>query len=322
MIRLLKWAAAILGGLVLAVLSIVLVTLGWLRAEDPIAAARRVVPPFVLAKQVYAQENRDGEHRIHSDITLTAPGELPVRFVVSLPEDTTGEPMPVQIVVGGLRAGRENIQRLPSPVGRNAIIAFQYPGRDAISDKKRSVPARILAIREGAVVTPRQLVATLRWAGEQPWADPSRVSLLGYSLGAIFVPATHETARANKVETGVTILAFGGADVSAIVPQALKFRTPALRWMVGVLAGSVLHPIEPRYFLPRMETQTLLINAEADELIPPASARLMTDLTPPPKWVVTMPGDHIDPRDPVVLSHVVNLSRDWLVARGAANEPR
>lgn len=322
MIRLLKWAAAILGGLILSTLMIVIVVLVWLRAEDPVAAAQRVVPQFVLAQRIDAPEHRDGEHRIQSDITLTAPGELPVRFAVSLPEGAADEPMPVQIVVGGLRAGRENIQRLPSPVGKNAIIAFEYPERDAISDKKANLLSRILAIREGAVVTPRQLVAILLWAREQKWVDASRVSLLGYSLGAIFVPAAHETARANGIESGVTILAFGGADVAEIVPVALKFKSPTLSWIVGILAGSVLHTVEPSYFLPRMKTATLLINAEADELIPPVSARLMTELTPQPKWVVTMPGDHINPRDPVVLTHVVNVSRDWLVARGAANEPR
>jgi len=123
------------------------------------------------------------------------------------------------------------------------------------------------------------------------------------------------------MEAGATILAFGGADVAAIVPQALKFRTPILRWMVGVLAGAVLHPIEPRYFLPLMKTQTLLVNAEADELIPPGSTRLLTELTPEPKWVVTMPGDHINPRDQAVLARVVALSKAWLIERGAANDP-
>lgn len=322
MLRLLKRAAAILGGLILTILLVLTVILGWMRMEDPILTAHQVLPPFAQTSRIDAPENRDGERRIQSDIVLSAPGELPVRFAVSLPEDADGAPMPVQIVVGGLRAGKENIQRLPSPVGHNAIIAFEYPERDAINDKKASTLSRILAIRKGAVATPGQLVAILRWAREQPWADPGRVSLLGYSLGAIFVPAALETAKANGIDSGVTILAFGGADVGAIVPQALKMKSPNLRWIVGILADCVLHPVEPSYFLPLMETETLLINAEADELIPPASARLMTELAPPPKWVMTMPGDHINPRDQAVLTHVVNISRDWLIARGAANDPR
>jgi hypothetical protein len=321
MIRLLKWTAAILGGLVLAVLLVVLVILGWLRAEDPVAAARRALPDYALAEQIDVAIDRGGEHRVLSDVILTAPGEAPVRFTVSLPEMDPDEPMPVQIVVGGLESGRGNVQRLPSPLGNNAVIAFEYPRRDAILDKTRGTPNRILSIRDGALATPRQLAAIVRWAGEQPWGDPTRTSLLGYSLGALFVPATQEAVRANGMEAGATILAFGGADVSAIVPQALKFRSPVLRWMVGVLASAVLHPVEPRYFLPLMKTQTLLVNAEADELIPPASTRLMMDLTPEPKWVVTMPGDHINPRDPVVLARVIGTSQVWLVERGAANDP-
>ena len=322
MVRLAKRAAAILGGMILALITVLAAILGWMRMEDPILLAHQTMPPFTMAERHDAPEHRDGERRVQSDIVLTAPGEEPVRFAVSLPDDAAGELMPVQIVVGGLRAGKENIQRLPSPVGRNVVIAFEYPERDAINDKKAGTLSRILAIRKGAVVTPRQLVAILRWTSEQTWADPRRVSLLGYSLGALFVPAALETAKANKIDSGVTILAFGGADVGAIVPQALKMKSPSLRWIVGILADCVLHPIEPRYFLPLMETKTLIINAEADELIPPASTRLMTELTPPPKWVIAMPGDHINPRDQTVLTHVVNVSRDWLIAQGAANDPR
>ena len=322
MIRFAKRAVLILGGLVLALIIVLAAILGWMRLEDPILTAHQTLPTFTLAERTDAPEHREGERRIQSDIVLTAPGEEPVRFAVSLPEGAADEPMPVQIVVGGLRAGKENIRRLPSPVGRNVVIAFEYPERDAVNDKKASTLSRILAIRKGAVVTPRQLVAILQWTAQQPWADSGRVSLLGYSLGALFVPAALETAKANRIASGVTILAFGGADVGAIVPQALKIKSPSLRWIVGVLADCVLHSVEPRYFLPLMETRTLIINAEADELIPPASTRLMTQLTPPPKWVVTMPGDHINPRDQAILTHVVNVSRDWLIAQGAANDPR
>lgn len=321
MIRILKWAVAIFGGLILAVLFVVLVVLGWLRAEDPVVSARRALPDYSLAEQIDVAIDRGEEHRVLSDVVLTAPGEAPVHFTVSLPEMDPDEPMPVQIVVGGLESGRNNVQRLPSPLGSNAVIAFEYPQRDAILDKTRGIPGRILSIRDGALATPRQLAAIVRWSGEQPWGDPTRISLLGYSLGALFVPAAEESAQANGMETNATILAFGGADVSAIVPQALKLRSPVLRWMVGVLAGSVLHPIEPRYFLPLMKTQTLLVNAEADELIPQDSTRLMMGLTPEPKWVVTMPGDHINPRDQVVLSRVVGISQKWLIERSAANDP-
>lgn len=321
MIRFLKLAAAILGGLVVTILLVVLPALGWLHAGDPVASARRALPDYVLAEDIDFGIDRGDEHRILSDIILIAPEEAPIRFTVSLPEMDPDEPMPVQIVVGGLESGRNNVQRLPSPLGRNAVIAFEYPQRDAILDKARGMPERILSIRAGALATPRQLAAIVRWAGEQPWGDPTRVSLLGYSLGALFVPATEETLQANGMEAGATILAFGGADVSAIVPQALKLRSPVLRWMVGVLAGAVLDPIEPSYFLPLMKTQTLLINAEADELIPPASTRQMVELTPEPKWVITMPGDHINPRDQAVLARVVSASQAWLIERGAANNP-
>lgn len=321
MAQTLKWTGIVVGGALLAAVLILCAVLEWLRAEDPIASAQRMVPEFTLAERTDVLIDKGGEHRVLSDITLAAPGEMPVRFTISLPETPPDEVLPLQIVIGGLRAGRENIERLPAPIGDNAVIAFEYPERDAIRDKTRSVPGRVLSIRNGAMATPRQLVAILRWASEQPWADAKRMSLLGYSLGSFFVPVTLEAARTNGIEPGPTILAFGGADVGEIVPVALKIHSPVLKWVVGLLAGAVLHPVEPSHFLPRMKTETLLINAEADEMIPPDSTRLMIELTPEPKWVVTMPGDHIDPRDPVVLAQVVDITWTWLIERGAANAP-
>jgi hypothetical protein len=156
----------------------------------------------------------------------------------------------------------------------------------------------------------------------QPWADRQRMSLLGYSLGAMFVPVTQEKARANEIGIKTSILAFGGADLGRIIATVFHVETPALREIVALLAAALLHPVEPRYFLGRMTGEVLVVNAREDEMIPRESAALMTLLTPEPKWIVTVEGEHIDPRDPATLRRVVDVTKAWLIERGAANPER
>jgi dienelactone hydrolase len=254
-------------------------------------------------------------------MSLVAPDRPTVRFTVSRPEGEGGDPMPVLLILGGLRSGRENLERLP-PLGPNVLISVEYPDRDAIRDKTRSIPERILIARRVAEAIPEQLVAVLAWARLQPWADQRRMSILGYSLGAMFVPATQEKARANAIETHTTIMAFGGAELGRIIAATFHVESPVLREIVEALGAALLHPVEPAHFLGRMTGDILIINAEADELIPLESTALMTRLTPDPKWIVTMPGEHIDPRDPAMLQSVVDVTKAWLVERGAANPER
>ncbi|MBM3542226.1 MAG: alpha/beta hydrolase [Alphaproteobacteria bacterium] len=228
--------------------------------------------------------------------------------------------MPVLLIVGGLRSGRENLERLPD-LGSNALISFEYPYRDIIRDKSRGALERMHHVYKSSRATAEQLAAILRWARVQPFADEARIGLLGYSLGAMVAPVTHVKAQANGIEHGVMILAFGGADLGAIVPRVLRIKTSVLEAPASWVGASLLYALEPAHFLPSIRSEVLIINAEADELIPPSSQRLLERLTPDPKWIVNMPGEHIDPRDPTTLMAVVEVTKRWLVERGAVDAP-
>jgi hypothetical protein len=71
-----------------------------------------------------------------------------------------------------------------------------------------------------------------------------------------------------------------------------------------------------------IRSEVLIVNAEEDELIPPGSQRLLEQLTPDPKWIVNMPGEHIDPRDPATLMAVVDVTKRWLIERRAVDVPK
>lgn len=319
--RVLAWLIRASAVLVLGAIFAAAGVLIWLRSEDPVALAKAPVPPYQASEVARGTVEKDGARRIYIDYRLASPGRPPVSFTVSLPEKAAEGPMPVLLIVGGLRSGRENLERLPS-LGANALISFEYPHRDIIRDKSRGAPGRLLHVYRSSRVTAEQLAAIIRWAGAEQWADARRIGLLGYSLGAMVAPVAHVKAKASSIRHGVTILAFGGADLGTIVPRVLKIKSPFLEAPVAWIGGALLNAVEPAHFLPAIESQVLIIHAARDELIPPASQRLLESLTPDPKWVVTMPGDHIDPRDPAVLLAVVAETTRWLIARGAVVAPR
>jgi len=294
----------------------------WLSQQDPDAVIATDSSAYRLTAERRVLVERNGELRLDLTLTFRAPEiDAPMRMTVSLPADSQAQhDLPVLLLLGGLDSGRESLDRLP-PLGRNALVGFEYARNDLVLDRDASVLDRALAVRAGAIETPGQIAAALVWLGAQPWADENRMSILGYSLGAIFAPAGHRAAQRAGVTVAADILAFGGADLDLILPHAIKFDPPPLRYLAATVVAMMLRPIDPRFHLPYLRGRFMLIESQEDELIPPAAQALFARLTPAPKEVHRIPGDHINPRNTEVMARVVALSTTWLLAVGAANAP-
>jgi predicted esterase len=64
---------------------------------------------------------------------------------------------------------------------------------------------------------PGQVASALRWLIEQSWADAERHSLLGFSQGALAVPAVQDLAAPDGIRIGWIIIAYGGAPLGALL---------------------------------------------------------------------------------------------------------
>ncbi len=309
----------LLGALVVVLTPFVLLGgwAAWEHVRDPLALIRSEVPSFDIAQDETYTVERAGEVRAYHDITLTADGHEPVLITVSLPSGQLARDLPVMILLGGFRSGRNSLKHVPR-AGPNAVIAYEYPLREVIRGKG-SPFARVAAARYSALAVPEQLVAIIRWARAQPWADPERINMLGYSLGAVFVPAAHHMAAANGLRLGPSIMAFGGARLKPILEANIRLKPAWLRPAIAWLAATLLRQLEPTIHLPYLKGEFLLINSLDDEMIPAVSVRALQRLTPEPKTIVILPGEHMDPRDPALMAEIVGITRSWLLARGAAN---
>lgn len=291
--------------------------IAWQLMRDPLAALPHEPAGLrIVSEERHAPADSAGA-REHRRLVLMSTGGETIRITVNLPAPAPARPLPVLILLGGLRTGQNNVKYVSKP-GDNVIIGYEYP----IAKKIRFGPAIIWeapALRSAVLQVPGQVAAVIRWTRAQPWADPARVSVLGISLGALYLPAVHRLARDHDLPLGPAIMAYGGADIAALLSNRLDIGPRWLRDLLAASAAVLLRPVEPALHLPGLRGEFLLIIGADDSLIPEASARLMQELTPQPKTVIRLEGGHIRGGKTELAKTIVAISRGWLLERRAIN---
>lgn len=266
-----------------------------------------------LFEEIREEDRLIQRHRIE-DPTL---GEI--GLVVSLPEPLPDHPLPLVVVLGGLGSGLGTIRRLP-PAGDNIVVGYDWP----LPDK---LPRGIEFLRQGPALyervlsVPGQIAAVIAWAAAQPWAEPDRISLLSFSLGALAAPAAQRLLEAQGGRIAWTVLAYGGGDLGNLVQSHPRLGPGWLRPLVGWVADFYFGPLDPVEHLPHLSGRFLVIGGEKDGLVPENSARLMQDLAPEPKTVVRLGGEHIGVgRDQeALMAEILSVVEAWLKEQAAVN---
>ena len=307
--------------LFLAVLASGLV-FSWYRYEknrDPLPLLDRGPVVYrVVREDTLEVETQSREPRVFHEVTLDAGLAGTVRFTVSLPKDQRGKRLPTVVILGGLEIGQASLGYVPTH-GRNALLAYQYPGsREPWYEA--SLRGKLPAIRRAVLDVPAQVEALLAWVGAQPWADRSRVSLMGYSFGAVFLPSVQHLAQSHGRVLGPSVLAYGGADIPELLMANLELRPRWFRRLLVELLAVSIRPVEPALHLPRLKGEFLFINGKRDIQIPPASALLMQRLVPGPKRVVWLEAGHMNAEEPVLLAQIIRISREWMMQRKALED--
>lgn len=259
-----------------------------------------------------------GERRRLVELVIDGVPEGPLRAALSLPETGDRRPterLPVVVILGGLEVGRDSLRYVEAH-GGNALVAYEYPRPS--KDLYEGAPLfKLHRIRRASLAVPTQVRALLAWISAQPWADPARVSLLGYSFGAMFVPAAARVAEAHGIPLRSLVMAYGGADLPALLAANSSLRPAWLRPVVAKVVGAVVRPLEPALHLPYLRGEALFITGLRDRRVPLACSRLMQVLKPPPKSVLDLDEGHMDPSLPDLNRRIVTASQEWLRSRGA-----
>jgi dienelactone hydrolase len=290
-------------------------TVGWLNALSPLSALPP--PEHDLEARRTGPMTADGRHLEH--ITLAGDELGDIGIVISLPDPLPKEKLPVLIVLGGLGTGEDNIREIKNP-GANAIVGYDWPIPVAFPGGKdflRQTPD----LYRDVMSIPGQIASAIGWLAAQPWADDRRISILGFSLGALAAPAVENLAEHDGHEIGWTVIAYGGAPLGDLFAANPHIKPLALRLAAGPIIDLLLHPLEPTVNLPQCSSHFLVLEGRDDTLIPKPDRDNLRNAVPEPKDVIFFSGDHmgVGPDREILLDEITRESRSWLVRNGAVN---
>ncbi len=300
--------------LVLAALGL---AVAWFALRDPYGA----LPLAGSAPVVVEDRTAPANGRTLRTVTLREPALGEISFVLSLPDPLPERPLPIVVVLGGLGRGAENLSPLPDP-GDNVVVGYDWPmpprlptGWDLLA-RAPELYGRVLTV-------PGQLDAALAWTAQQPWADAERVSLLGFSLGALAAPAIQRVLEDRGQRVGWTVLAYGGAPIGDLLSSHPLVRPGWARPVLGAAAHLLLRPVEPLSHLPHVEGRFLFLSGREDRLIPAPASEAFRTATPQPRTEVFFDGDHVGvgEHQRALLDAIVRASTAWLLEQGAVNPP-
>jgi Serine hydrolase (FSH1) len=244
-----------------------------------------------------------------------------ISFTISLPNPLPAQKLPIVLVMAGHVTSAASMGYIKD-AGDNVIVGYAWPlpvRLHGIGDFMMQAPD----LYHRLMTIPGQVASALRWLSEQPWADSERLSLLGFSQGALAVPAVQDIAAQDGIHIGWTIIAYGGAPLGTLLAANPHMKPPWLRHALAPLVDLVFHSLEPTVHLPRLSGKFLVLEGQNDTLIPERASKLMRETVPQPKTVITFEGDHmgVDPGKMALLQRIIEASEKWLIDNGAINRP-
>jgi alpha/beta superfamily hydrolase len=270
----------------------------------------------IIDKKSYTMINRE-EKRIFEDTELLARQLDTMRITISFPEDMTDRRFPVVIIMGGIEIGRKSLSYIKRH-GQNILISYEYPYSPEYWYDGMAL-LEIIQIQKAVLIVPSQIAGIMDWTLQQTWADTSRINLLGYSFGAVFVPAAHHLVQTKNIKIKSTVLAYGGANIQQLLMTNLKIKPQWLKTLSAFLAAHSIRAMEPELHLPYLKGRFFIINGKYDNQIPVQSYRQLQELTPQPKTIMNLEAGHLHPGNPDLMRQVVDLSTEWLLQNGYIN---
>ena len=243
-----------------------------------------------------------------------------INIAISFPNPMPSYPLPVLFILGGLETGFDSVQHV-SDIGDNILVGYNWPINSKLP-KGISILTESPSIYKGIYKSPGQIAKAIEWVSDQSWSEKEKISLLGFSIGAIASPAVqHIIENRGLTNIGWTVLAYGGTNIGQLVNSnpniKPKWAKPLFGWIIQLL----FNPIDPKEHLEYISGNFLLINGKDDEFIPKESSSLMQKLTPSPKNIILLDGKHmgVGEKQKELLSIIIKETRMWLKQNGAIN---
>jgi dienelactone hydrolase len=253
--------------------------------------------------QVTSEDSGNTRHR--REINIRTQSGIFFRAAVRFPAGAG--PFPAAICLGGLRTGRNVVDRIPPcPL---VIAALDYPYHGPRKPSGPELLVQIPEMRRAVLDTPSAAVALLHYVENLPRVDPRRTAVVGVSLGGPFALAAG--AAEKRFEAVVVGYACGN------LPRWARVNLDQIPWLfrrpLGRLIGELAHPLEPLRYVGTISPRPLLVIASRDDSHVPEEevARLFDDAREP-KTLFWVGGPHVGPRRDDQIGEMVDLVLEWI----------
>ena len=302
--RILAWAAL---ALLLAALA---VTAWWLadhaRPRHEVFIDRRGSAVEAVPEVV---QDEAGEFTSQA-VRLYADSGLKVDVRVLRPAIQHG-PLPVMVVLGGHRTGRDAVELVGHP-GNTVIVALDYPYHGAMTiHSTASFFRSIREVQQALLDTPAAASVVLDWLEHQHWADTTRAELVGVSFGTPFVAV----AGALDERFRRVWMIHGGAGNRGWIEHNLRDRIP--RGWLRPVAASLVHLLvygssfDTEDWVAHISPRpVVIIGARDDERLPEHKVENLYRAARPPKELLWTEGGHVDPRRPDLVQALLEIVRE------------
>ena len=312
---------ALLLGLLSLFLVLFLLFGGWMlweRNRDPLSSIDLKAGRVQLSDDTtYTMAFEDIPERKYRHVVLGSEYLGNIEAFISQPKFMPKEGLPVVIIMGGLEIDMDIFRLIQDP-GNNIYVIFKYPYTPEYWYEGTAI-VEIPVIRRSMLRVPSQVLSLYQWVSKEPWAEDERVTVTGFSFGAMFLPAVNHLAQRRGEVLNPGVIAYAGADISDLLYTNMEKIDASWRSLLAYIGETAIYGIEPAHHLSYMNNEFLLINGTRDHQISTYSWKKLHHLTPQPKTVMILDEGHMHPRKPELTKKLVKIIRGWLRERGLIN---
>lgn len=251
-------------------------------------------------------------------VRLTADSGLRVDLRVLRPDSQDG-PLPVVVLLGGHRTGRDAVDLVGHP-GQAVMVALDYPYHGTLDIRSTAGFFRgIHEVQNALLDTPPAASLALDWVESQHWADTGRAELVGVSFGAPFVAV----AGALDERFRRVWIIHGGAGNRGWIEHNLRDRIPQ-GWLRPITA-SMVHLLvygtsfDTKDWVARIAPRpVVIIGARDDQRLPEHKVKNLYEAAGEPKELIWTDGGHVDPRRPELVRALLEIVRARIEAEPAS----
>lgn len=250
-------------------------------------------------------------------VRLVSDTGLAVEMRVLRPAAAMGT-VPVVVILGGLRTGRDAVGLVGDP-GPVAVIALDYPyqGPERPRGVRQSL-ASIPAVRRALLDTPGAVLLAMDWITAQTWVDTGRVELVGASLGGPFAAV----AGALDPRFSRVWIIHAGADLRRWLTFNLRSRISS-DWMRNATGGLLYllgygPTFESERWIRKISPRpVVIIGAQADERLPAEEVLGLYEAAGDPKELIWTEGGHVNPGEKEIVRGLLDIVRGRVMDEGA-----